>query len=938
MRLNKMIIKTLRMVNFRRFKDVLIEFPDGLIGIVGKNGSGKTTILEAIAWVLYGIKASRTDKDQIKRSSAPLDAECLVEMEFKIGDHEYKINRVIQGRNNSGPARIFMDGGSNPEVNGVNEVTEYITKLIGLDHDSFIKSVFARQKELNALSTLKGGERKKMMLKLLKIHKIDDVIKNVRADSRDKNNKIEGITSMFKDLKIIDEELVKFEEEKSVITNKLNNKNQECTKIDQDYKNKKDEKIKLDKIFNEFTNLTKKIDLNMSSKTDKEQQLKTLISEINVLLKKKNEFIKIKPKENQYNKLLKIKSSEDIKKDKFEALSKKIEGLTNKISGKDDQIKNDKSRLNELLIHNKTLIKIEPKELEYKKNKSKEENMQACREKHNERLGLEKELNNITKDIDENKNNLKKYNNLIKNLSNTLKNLKLNKTQVKKNDIDLSENGKLKEKLNTEIIELKRQISIFNNKKDELNKVGKSGKCPLCTRPIHEYYTTIIAHFDEEINAIIPLIVQKKKEFDSVTEKLDELEKERKKLIQIKNNLENDDKKRNNIISSVNACTIQIKKLLTNKKIKDIEIKKLVKIKYDEKLHNSIKLELKELEKYHDQIVGLRKEISKIPGLKKNILLLGNEIKKLNLEKQNLDNDLKKIQFDEIAYAKLKQDLKELIITHEIFIGLKEEISKIPINNKKKLTLGNDIKLLSKTITLNKKLKNKLNFDNEYYEKLITLVDNLRETLNNKEKEIIEIKSNIHEIDKDISLNKKTKKEQLEMRDKIKDHQKEVAYLNCLEDILNRFKIDLISRIKPMISEKSSALLANLTNGKYTNIELDEDYAPLIEDEGELYPLSRFSGGEEDIVNLCLRIAISQVITERSGGSEINFIALDEIFGSQDEERKNNILKALNELTNQFRQIVLITHVEDIKDSLPNSITVREDEHGISSIFTEFQL
>ena len=100
-------------------------------------------------------------------------------------------------------------------------------------------------------------------------------------------------------------------------------------------------------------------------------------------------------------------------------------------------------------------------------------------------------------------------------------------------------------------------------------------------------------------------------------------------------------------------------------------------------------------------------------------------------------------------------------------------------------------------------------------------------------------------------------------------------------------------------------------------MEIDDDYNILVEDEGERFGIERFSGGEEDLANLCLRIAISQELSERTGGLRANFIALDEIFGSQDLQRKGNILKALSELIGQYRQILLITHIEDIKESLP---------------------
>jgi DNA repair protein SbcC/Rad50 len=141
----------------------------------------------------------------------------------------------------------------------------------------------------------------------------------------------------------------------------------------------------------------------------------------------------------------------------------------------------------------------------------------------------------------------------------------------------------------------------------------------------------------------------------------------------------------------------------------------------------------------------------------------------------------------------------------------------------------------------------------------------------------------------------------------------------------------LISRIRPKLSEIAGYLLSELTAGKYTGVELDEEYNLYIFDGNVKYPLARFSGGEADIANLCLRLAISQLIAS-SSGVETGFIILDEIFGSQDLHRKSLILQALNNLSKKFRQIILITHVEDIKDTVENIIEVTESEEGISQI------
>ena len=61
-----MILQTLVLHNFRKFKHTTIEFPEGVIGVIGLNGAGKSTIFEAVAWALYGTVAARTSAELIK--------------------------------------------------------------------------------------------------------------------------------------------------------------------------------------------------------------------------------------------------------------------------------------------------------------------------------------------------------------------------------------------------------------------------------------------------------------------------------------------------------------------------------------------------------------------------------------------------------------------------------------------------------------------------------------------------------------------------------------------------------------------------------------------------------------------------------------------------------------------------------------------------------
>lgn len=140
---------------------------------------------------------------------------------------------------------------------------------------------------------------------------------------------------------------------------------------------------------------------------------------------------------------------------------------------------------------------------------------------------------------------------------------------------------------------------------------------------------------------------------------------------------------------------------------------------------------------------------------------------------------------------------------------------------------------------------------------------------------------------------------------------------------------DLNAALRPDLSDAASVLLRDLTNGRYSDLEITEDYEPSIIDDGE--PKTVLSGGEEDIANLALRLAISQMIADRAG-QPFTLLVLDEVFGSLDDERRVAVMDLLRSLSERFPQVILITHIESVRDSFDRLVRIDYDaERGIAS-------
>lgn len=800
-----MIIKSLQLHNYRRYKDAIIEFPSGLLGIVGKNGAGKSSLIESIGWCLYGNSASRTDKEGIKRTSCEVTEDCKVVLEMMLGDDLIRIERELRGRNSQGYASLFLNSNTRPQVTGAVDVTDYITRRTGMDHVAFFTSVFAKQKELNALSDLQPAKRKETILRLLRIDKIDLVIANIRADIRQSQDRIYFIKSTLKDID-------------QLILDGQNLANESITK-------------------------TSEID-----STDKEI----------ILLEKsvKEEKKKFKIQETKYREHNKVSS--------------KGNTLDERRKGKISQKSREESELSDAEKSKEEYNKLQPSLAEYKKIQKEKDVIDSILPKFKTKLGFEKRLIEIN-------SNLTKHNKSKTELSAQLaKHKKLDaefKINSKKILVEEKRQGTTEASINQLKAGLKNLASNKRKIQAEFSKIkglGKKGDCPTCKRVLGNHLPTITAHFQQEI-----------KKIDDEAKKLDALkQKHDQNLKLILSNMESLEDQEETIREKQTERTrLQarlketIKILLSEQKnlIKTTaSLKKFANISYDKSRHDKVRSEFSRLSKINSQCISLKRDIQRIPKLQSSITILTKSITKL-------DSDIEK----------------------------------------------------------NKKSIQKIGYDESEYEQSRMSLDSATESHQQKREIAIQQRADLQQIKTRIDQNNQTIVEEKEKRDIVEVEEKTIGSRSKLDKIMVDFKIDLISRIRPMLSSRATDLFRQITNGKYASMELDEDYNIKIEDEGETFGVERFSGGEEDLANLCLRIAISQELSERAGGVRANFIALDEIFGSQDADRKGSILKALTQLSSQFRQIILITHIEDIKESLPYVLHVKDDSDGTVKIETE---
>lgn len=90
-----------------------------------------------------------------------------------------------------------------------------------------------------------------------------------------------------------------------------------------------------------------------------------------------------------------------------------------------------------------------------------------------------------------------------------------------------------------------------------------------------------------------------------------------------------------------------------------------------------------------------------------------------------------------------------------------------------------------------------------------------------------------------------------------------------------------------------------------------------------------YSGGEAFRVNFAIRLALAQVLAARKG-ARLQMLVIDEGFGSQDVQGRQRLIEAIRAVQNDFAKILIITHLEDLKDAFPTRIEVEKGSRGSS--------
>ncbi len=747
----------------------------------------------------------RTGKEGVKLATAYPNDECSVMLQFELEGEEYRLQRSMRGARNTLDATLTVNG--KVLAKGDNAVTEAMIERLGMDHRAFFVSVFAKQKELNALSSLRSEERRKLIRRMLDIDVLDKVMTEIDKDARLIDSELKGLQA-------------------SLLT--------------------ADGRPKRKLLGAELTRI--------------EAILATTGSSVSMLA------ADLKALEERVETLKNARSVAAGKQEKHRRAKEECTRLSTEAAARERALITIEGDLRSLKDKSTDLAALEPALAEYDKAVEEREVMERSMRLFDEKKNVESRLRSIEEEVAKLDVSIKTGQAELAALGKPSESLQ----KVEKNIEELSEQAKQKSEAakgkESEVRRLAKDIEQLRAKLKEIFALGPESQCPTCERKMGEQHVHLTTRLEGELM---------------------EKTAERKTLEEEKRQLEDDA-----------AQLVKRRKALEDRRIK---------LKTD-----------------REREVELA---SRVSGWKDQITEKGGEREKLALRSKEIGE----VRFDEDAFKSLKSRLVTLKRSADAHHALSAQLQRLPSLETSGKEAREALASARESAREATESLSSIGYKEGELETAQSLADQASTSAMAKSKEIAAKRSELAAKESEIGGLKRQLEELRDCEQRANDCSARYEQQTALSDVMRDFKSEVIARITPALSQIASGLFSELTEGKYAGLELDDEYNIEVLDAGKKYELARFSGGEEDLANLCLRLAISKLISERAG-SALNFLILDEIFGSQDQARKRNIVSAFNQLSKQFSQIVLITHVEDVKDMLGGAIVVTEREDGTSEL------
>ncbi|MHC1627195.1 MAG: AAA family ATPase [Methanoculleaceae archaeon] len=917
-----MLLNRLYMVNFKRFRNEEVIFREGITGIVGNNGSGKSSMMEAILFGLYGIRQSPLNSNYIVSASAGEKEKCTVILEFTVDGVPYRVTRSFRKTASTIEHQAQLAMGDSLLADGVSNVEREIKRIIGTGPIDFQNTIYSGQRDLLAILDERRGEREKWFMQILGIADLKKesdqaIAEEIRRDE-------ERLRIIRHDLENadpaalaaeIEEETRRYHEavrEHSGLKEQLSSLRSRMEALDE-------EEQRLNGEYEEMIRLQSRVQSYMREKEEKARRIAALEGDLARLYKFRDEAEALREGESRYEELAEILEDLNEKRSRYEKISAGISAGERLIDHLSRQKAGVISQIAALDDDRRRLAGLEPV---VERRRRAEADLEVVREKEERVLPRLEEL----KRLEWREKELEKKADVVREEIAELEERGAGREEVAtiraERDLCISvreEASGALSRVRARLDQRQKQIREARQRAEEIRTAGPDGKCPTCSRPLGDMYSRILKEIEDEIGRLESTIRRDEEEAAALSARIDEsvsrLERVEERLHRAERaaqQLEEAYGRRSELMKEMVVCLEEQEKIRAD----------IVAAGYEPGKKDALERVIKETESDWREYLACRERLKQEEKFREELKVLDERLEKEHAEITRMAGELEALGFNEQEYGSVKDELSSLEGLHNRFVELREALRDIPRLEGERESLQQRIREIDRSIAgLDEKL--------QAFGPLKERLEELRRDRKRVRREIDECSDMCHLRELVIQSTESRIGELEEERRKIGALQKERRALEerlslekTLRRIISDFMSYLLQVVREQIEEDVSSILSDITDGRYNRVILDEDFTPLVADMGEFYPIQRFSGGEQDVIAVALRIALSRFLSRLHGTDDPMFLIFDEIFGSQDEQRRMNLTRALRTQEKIFPQIILISHVSDLHGEFSHTLMV----------------
>ena len=785
-----MELRRLRLTNFRQHESTDIEFGPGITGIFGPNGSGKTTLLEAMAWAIYGAQAARGDRDSIRRLAAKGRANVEVDLEFRLGGHEYRVLRRLHD------AELLQDG--QRVANSLRAVTERLEQVISMTYEEFSSTFFAGQKQLSVLASKKPGERAAFLAQVLGHERLRLAQERAREVKNTLSAELRGMEAGLPDTTELGRVRRLAEERLAAV--RATAQRVEGTRAVAQEAHTREEPRWNEWVARRERTLSLDGERRMAEQAAESarQEFKRLDKELRDAVEARNQVKRFAPQLEPIARL-KQELAELERLQREEAARRADQAQLAELARSMDALE---SRLAKLAPAADALARVAGVREEVER-----------RLQETERLAEEQRTAWVR---------------------------------------DRQDAETKRQQLRDLWKEVKEQ-------RDTLAALGPEGVCPTCQRPLGEQYEAVLAELDRQLEDITingSFFKNRLEQLQQPPAAVQEAEAARDTVLAERRAV---NEREGELRAQTEEWTHAAQQLaVARRRAAEVEAQLAARpTGYDAARHDALRAELTKLEPVALEAAGLEARAERAEPL------------------------VREAEQAELALSERERRAQELVAAVAAE-GFREAL----------------------------------------YRAAKERFDRATGALREAEIAVVEVRGDLLRAEADVREAERREAERAARERQIAELKARQRLHNELDRAFSDLRADLNAAMRPEIAELASSFLADLTDGRYDEVDLTEDYEVTVLDDGVPKPV--ISGGEEDLTALVLRLAISQMIAERAG-QPLSLLVLDEIFGSLDESRRTHVLGLLRRIADRFPQVILITHIEQVREGLDRVIRVEYD-------------